>query len=239
MSQMVEGDLIQPDDTVAIAAVDMREYNHPAEEVLYNHTFEALLDVELGKRGFVKFQPYSANCITTYKARKNSGRRPLDQIFLHVLHCTQSSGRALGTARYFTSPAAGGSTQYVNDDNECYRCLRDDQIPQGAPGANYHGLHYEQVGYVSWGKYIWSRKHRRTINRTAWKVARDCKRYGNPPRWCNEVALRAGKHGITDHATCTKAFGGDHTDPGPNYPRALFLSLVKTFYVAIKVGRLA
>lgn len=231
--------MIHPDDTAAVAAVDMLEYKHPAEEIIHNLTFEALLDEELSARGAVKFQPYSAACKQAYKATKSSGLRPLGEIWLHVIHCTQSNGRALGVARYFSGNVAQGSTQYVNDDNECYRCLRDEQIPWGAPGANYHGLHYEQVGFVSWSKFLWSRKHRRTVCRTAWKVARDCKRYGNPPRWLKESALRAGKHGITDHATCTRAFGGSHTDPGPNYPRALFMSLVRASYAVIKIRRIA
>lgn len=235
----VDGVLIGPEDWDQIAAVDMLEYKHAAEEVIHNFTFEALLDEERGVRGVVRFQPYGADCNTSYHARKFSGRRPLGVIGIHIIHCTQSTGRALGVARYFAGATAGGSTQYVIDDNECYRCLRDDQIPWGARGANYRGQHYEQVGFVSWSKFFWSRTHRRTINRTAWKVARDCKRYGNPPKWLNEAQLRGGERGISDHATCTRAFGGDHTDPGPNYPRALFMSLVKSFYVVIKVGRLA
>lgn len=239
-TQHIDGPIIEPDDFAKIAAVDMLEYTHPSETVVQNLTLEALLEEEVGVRGVVKFQPLSAPCNSTYHAVKSSGRRPLSVIDLHVIHCTQSSGRALGVARYFTTSNAGGSTQSVNDDNECYRCLRDDQIPWGAPGANYHGLHYEQVGFVTWSKFLWSRTHRRTIARTAWKVARDLKRYGNRPVWLTEEKLRAGeRRGITDHATCSKVFGGDHTDPGPNWPRALFMSLVKTFYVTIKIGRIA
>ena len=229
------GPLIQPSDKEAIAAVDQIEYDHPAPHEI--HEIHRKLEAKLPA---VKFMPYSANCKTDFHAYHSSGRRPLSVINLHVIHCTQSDpGTARAIASYFSTSGAGGSTQYVLDDFSCYRCLQDWQIPWGAPGANYRGLHYEQCGWASWTQFLWSKTHRRTMLRCAWKVARDCKRYGNAVRWLTDAQLKAGESGITDHNTCSRVFGGTHTDPGPGYPRRLFMTFVRTFYVTIKVARIA
>jgi len=234
------GPLILPHEAEKIAEVDALEYAHPPEQIIANFLFE--LEQERGLMGIAlpKFKPYSAACNQEFRAVKSSGTRPLSQIKHHVIHCTQSDpGTARAIARYFSTPSAGGSTQYVLDDYDCYRTLPDWVICWGAPGANYNGLHYEQCGWAHWTQFIWSRTHRRTLLRTAWKVARDCKRYGNRVRWLTDDQLRRHEDGITDHNTCSRVFGGSHYDPGKGWPRKLFMGFVRTFYVSIKVARIA
>ena len=68
-----------------------------------------------------------------------------------------------------------------------------------------------------------------TLERAAYKTALHCDRFGIPPVFCNAADLEAGRPGITTHVECSTAFGGSHWDPGPGWPRSLFMSYVKRY----------
>lgn len=217
---------IQPGDLEAIAEVDKIEYKHPP-----------LIELDKHERSFLTaslaVDDVSANCHTDFHAYHNSGRRPLSVIDLIVMHSTEG-GTSRSVARYFKEPSSGGSTQLVVDDYSCYRCLADSEIPWGAPGANYHGFHIEQCGYARWTQVLWSKTHRKTLLRAAYKAAYHCRRYGLKTRFLTATNLKAGmRNGITTHQECSVAFGGDHHDPGTGWPRVLFMTMVKGFYVAL------
>lgn len=167
-------------------------------------------------------------CNTTYRAYHTSGKRNLADIRIIVIHDTEG-GTAESIARYFSTPSSGGSTHLVVDDNYCYRCLRDDDIPWGAPGANLNGFHIEQCGFARWTNIIWS-KHRKTLERAAYKTALHCRKYGIPPYFIVADELKHGKSGVTTHAEVSKAYGGTHTDPGPGWPRYYFMRRVRSWY---------
>jgi hypothetical protein len=226
----VVAQLIQPHEAEKIAAVDEIENQHPMRVQLESE-YRALTRT-------ASFKAISTACNRSYRAVKNSGRRPLSVIDLMVIHCTQGF-TAEAAASWFKNKLAMGSAHKVSDDNECFSCLDDDQIPWGAPGANYHGMHFEQAGYVTWTQVLWSRKHRNTVKRTAYKVALHCKKYGVRRRWLVAKQLAAGiRDGITDHMQCTLAFGGNHTDPGLTYPRKLFMFFVHFYYLRVRVRRI-
>jgi hypothetical protein len=219
MTNIIE---IQPDDTAAIAAVDKIECKHPTLTELQTH--------ERSLAAVAHSEPIAADCHFTYPAAHSSGHRPLRVINLIVIHDTEG-GTAQSNASYFKLKTSGGSTQLVVDDNSCYRCLRDNQIPWGAPGSNYTGLHIEQCGYAKWTATVWSKKHRKTLLRAAYKTAYNCRKYGITPRFLTAANLKAGmKNGITTHRECSLAFGGTHVDPGVGWPRTLFMTFVKGFY---------
>lgn len=227
--------LIKPENIELIKQVDAIEGEHADRETL--------VAADLRARSFASIEelaatPISADCDGKFVARHSSGIRPLSQISLHIIHCTQGP-TALAAASWFANPNSKGSAQYCIDNEHCFRTLRDRDVAWGAPGANYHGQHYEMAGYVTWSQAIWSKTHRRTLLRCAWKVARDCKRYGNPVKWLSVDDLKAGKKGISDHNSCSKAFGGNHTDPGPNFPRAIFMTMVRMYYASLKIRRAA
>ena len=176
----------------------------------------------------------SAACNTKYKARKSSGTRPDSAVKWVVLHDTEG-GTAESIARYFASSAAGGSAHLVVDDDDCYRCLTNSQVPWGAHGANYHGFHIEQCGYARWDTATWL-KHIRTLRRAAYKTALHCKRFGIPVRYVDHRGLQAGKSGITTHAECSKAFppNDGHHDPGTGWPRAVFMGMVRAYRLGMR-----
>lgn len=181
-------------------------------------------------------------CRTDYPAYHHSGDRKPASIRYIVLHDTEG-GTAESIARYFMTPASGGSSNIVVDDFRCYRPLLDHVIPWGAPPLNTHGFHIEMCGYAAWSRSRWL-LHRQTIRRAAYKAAVRCKWYKIPPRLLDARALKkdygetfqevfqrgplAG--GITTHAAISEAFGETaHTDPGDGFPIDVFMKYLQGF----------
>jgi len=62
------------------------------------------------------------------------------------------------------------------------------------------------------------------------QCARDAKKWGIPIRKLSVEQVRSGVKGFCGHADITRAFPADrgsHTDPGPNFPWADFIGMVK------------
>ena len=169
-----------------------------------------------------------------YKASRTSGTRKTSSITLIVWH-DEEAGTARSSALFFHDPrlpkngGPAGSAHLTVDDNECYRCLANEDIPWGAPGANEQGFHIEQAGFAKWSAVIW-RKHVNTLRRCAYKTALHCKQFGIPVVFLTAADLKAGKSGITTHREVSKAFGGDHSDPGPFYPVPLVMWFTRRYY---------
>lgn len=161
------------------------------------------------------------------RARHNSGPRDLSRIRLVVMHDTEG-GTARSVAAYFASQGSRASTHWAVDEDRAVRCLPDDIVPWGAPGANQDGIHIEQCGYARWSRLEWFR-HQATLKRAAWVAAKACVKYGIPPRWLTDRELADHvTEGLTTHAQVSKVFrGSDHTDPGPHFPKGYFILLVK------------
>lgn len=221
--------LITPKNYRAIEEADSKELVHPSVDEIVEHERKMTIATKA-----TKVEPISTDCHFTFRAVHYSGTRPLNVITLIVMHSTEG-GTSRSNASWFAERASGGSTQIVVDDFSCYRCLTDAQVPWGAPGANYNGFHIEQCGYARWHTSLWSKTHRRTLMRAAYKAAFHCRRYGISPRFLTSTNLKHGmRNGITTHAECTKAFGGTHTDPGAGWPRALFMTMVKGYYLKLR-----
>lgn len=169
----------------------------------------------------------TASCRRDFLRQPLDGHRPLSAVKWIVIHDTEG-GTAEGIARFFEHNSSG-YTHLVVDDAACYRSLDNNAIPRGAHGANTAGFHIEQCGFARWSTVIWQ-KHRMTMERAAFKTAVHCWRFGIPPVFIKADGLRAGRKGVTTHAECTKAFGGDHTDPGPFWPRWWFMRRVNSYY---------
>jgi hypothetical protein len=179
--------------------------------------------------------PIAADCLTTFRASKDSGHRGLAEVRLIVMHDTEG-GTAKSVARYFASDKAEGSAHLVVDEDACYRCLPNNVVSWSAPGANTTGFHIEQVGFARWSAPVWI-NHLKTLNRAAYKAAFHCLLFGIPPVWITATGLRRGGEGVTSHAEVTKAFGGTHTDPGPLWPRTFFMGRVRSYYdAAVNAG---
>jgi hypothetical protein len=182
-----------------------------------------------------KRRPLRTPCDRSYTAYRNSGTRPLTAVTLIVMHDTEG-GSASEIARYFSLHEEGvqGSAHLVVDDKDCFRCLRDFDIPWGAPGANKQGFHIEQCAFAYWNPLLW-RRHMWMLRRAAYKTALHCHKFHIPPHFVRAHGLARGMAGITTHAEVTKwqqSIGqpGNHTDPGRGWPRILFMTLVRRYY---------
>lgn len=186
----------------------------------------------------------SADC-TRKQAAHDSGIRPLTVVKWIVLHSTEGA-TAAGAAGWFANPASEGSAHLVVDNNECYRCLDNNQIPWAAAGggnvpggsANYCGFHIEQAGYAKWTRKDWL-VHDAMLRRGAYKAAVHAKLFGIPLRWVGPVGLRLGRKGFTTHRDISYAWPvqarpyGFHTDPGKSFPKDVFLAYARSYSVAL------
>lgn len=166
------------------------------------------------------------------RAAHDSGPRRAGDIRLIVVHSTEG-GTAESVARFFHTTAQA-STQLVVDEHECYRCLPDLYVPWGAPGANTHGLHIEHCGYAAWTRDEWL-AHPAMLARSAAKCALWAYHYRIPRRFLTVEQLMAGKRGFVTHADCSIAFppNDGHHDPGPGFPKADYMRLVRKFYAQL------
>jgi hypothetical protein len=170
------------------------------------------------------------------RAKHDSGPRKAARIRHVVVHSTEG-GTAASVAAFFATTARA-STQLVADEVECYRCVPDLVIPWGAPGVNTTGLHVEHCGFARWTRDEWL-AHDATLRRSAAKAAFWCWTFGIPRRWLTVAELRAGRAGFCRHVDASRAFRArdPHTDPGPGFPRDVYLAYVREYYAEIRVER--
>ena len=174
-------------------------------------------------------QPIKARCLRDFTAIRTSGTRALSVVRWIVIHSTEGSS-ARSSAQWFTNSQAQGSAHLVVDDIECYRTLKDEVIPWGAPGANTMGWHLELSGKAAWTRSQWL-DHKKTLRRGAFKAALMAKELDIPVDVLNASEIRQGRKGFVTHALCTEAFrtAGGHSDPGGNFARDTFMEMARTF----------
>jgi hypothetical protein len=213
-------ELIKPNNRGKIAAVNMIEATHPPLEELVKSELKAIT-------GPKKIMPIAGNCDTRFHAKHYSGKRPLDQIWWVVIHCTEG-GTALAAARWFENPQSQGLRTCVLTT----RFATAPSMTMKSRGCSWFQLQRISSSRLAMlgTRLVWSKTHRLTIQRAAFKTAHRCKLYKIPVQFCTAAMLKSKIQGITTHMECTKAFGGNHTDPGAHWPRAYFMSLVRRYY---------
>ena len=167
-----------------------------------------------------------------YHAVHKSGTRSLSAIWWIVLHdmeVTAYNTAAESVGSYFEQKSSGGSTNYGDDNNSIQQYLADSVIPWGAPNANTHGLHVEQMGKATWSRKEWLDKAAGTLDNTAWLLAKKSKQLGIPLTTLTDAQLKAGHKGVTTHRQCTRVFGGTHTDPGTGFPLDVVMAQARKY----------
>ena len=185
-----------------------------------------------------------ANCTVGPRAANDSGPRRARDIRVIVIHSAEAADSlggdtsAEGVANYFSRPTTKASTQLAVDRDSCVRMLPDLIIPWGASGANSDGLHVEICGYAKWSNAEWLQR-RSMLQRAAYRVARWCWQYDIGSKWLSNKQLANGTaRGLTTHAQVNEVFKrGTHWDPGPGFPRDVFLRLVKEYLEEIRAAR--
>jgi len=150
-------------------------------------------------------------------------------IVLHAMQAPERLTTAEGTANYFASTSVKASAHFSCDADSTVQSVRIRDIAYGAPGANRLSIHVEQAGYSEQSAADWSDAYSQRMLReqVAPLVAQLVKASGIPIRFVDAAALKRGERGITTHNECSKAFGGDHWDPGGAYPMFQLLDLAR------------
>jgi N-acetylmuramoyl-L-alanine amidase-like protein len=157
-----------------------------------------------------------------------SGNKPIHRV---VIHCTVSPcepGGARNIAAYFRSRSAGGSAHYVVDPAETVQAAYDSLVCWHSP-PNSHSLGIELCDPMTGSGRRWKdRRHQDMLGRAAKLTAQLCLAYDVPIRRLDPADLRAGKHGICGHDDVSDAFKqSSHWDPGPAFPWAQFMVMVR------------
>ncbi len=173
--------------------------------------------------------PYS------FKQAKHYRKGRVSKIKYAVVHATVNKESASGTGaeaiqQYFATSDRVASAHVTVDQNSKARSVHDWDTAYASKNFNANGLHVEIYGMPDQTRAQWLDPiSKATLLRAAEVVADWCLRYGLLQSYVSLADLKAGRGtGITFHADCDKAVPSTgHWDPGPNFPRDVFLQMVK------------
>lgn len=154
-------------------------------------------------------------------------------IVVHDMEAGESSTRAESTATYFATLTDGRSvsSHYCVDSDSVVQCvlLKDTAHTTGGNPGNPRGINWELAGFARQTRAEWLDPFGLAMfARMAPIVRADAARFGIPLQRRTVAELKAFKPGITSHNDIREAFGGTtHTDPGPNFPWDVFLSMMR------------
>lgn len=158
-----------------------------------------------------------------------------------VIHYTAGAERntsAEDGAVYDQHRTDGTSTHYFVDSDSVVQCVLTKNRGNAArTKGNRLGIQYELCGTAQTRAQWLDPASLATLKNAARQVARDCRKYGIPVRRLSATETRRawtdfpdGPKGIVGHIDCTNAYpedGGDHTDPGLQFPWDDFLDMVR------------
>ncbi len=160
-----------------------------------------------------------------------------------VVHYTAGAERSTSAedgAAYDQRRTDGTSCHYFVDSDSVVQCVRTTDRSNSAFGkGNRLGIHYEFCGTAQTRAQWLDLASRATIRNAARQMARDAHRYEIPIRRLSAAETRAawysfpaGPKGIVGHGDVTNAYpedGGDHTDPGKDFPWDVLLADINEF----------
>ncbi len=158
--------------------------------------------------------------------------RKVRLIVVHTMEAAEKGETAESCARYFQTVEKPVSAHYCLDNNSVVQCVQTKDIAYCAPGANKDGIHLEHAGFARQTVSEWLDAYSKAmLELSAELVGRILlPKFDIPCQWLSPADIKAGQKGITSHWNITKAYpelGGSHTDPGPYFPVALYLDMVR------------
>jgi N-acetyl-anhydromuramyl-L-alanine amidase AmpD len=162
-------------------------------------------------------------------------------VMFSVIHYTAGSERATSAedgAAYDARRTDGTSTHQFHDRDSTIDCVYSwNRANAARRWGNRLGIQHELCGTAQTREQWLDPASYGTLQQAARWVAEDCRKYNLPVRRLTVKETRRamteypnGPRGIVGHVDCTLAFpedGGDHTDPGKDFPWDIFLPMVQ------------
>lgn len=162
-----------------------------------------------------------------------ANRSPEDimYIVIHDMEVTEDSmTSAEGVGNFFNGPnSSRGSAHYGVDQDSIVQYVEDHDVAWGAPNVNNNGLHFEHAGYARQSRDEWlDEASLNILKRSAVLTRRKADACGIQLKHLSDDELKAGNvKGFIGHADASRVLGGgDHWDPGPDFPWDVYMNLV-------------
>jgi len=152
----------------------------------------------------------------------------------------EPTGAASGCAQYFSTLDRTASAHYCVDEKEIWQSVYDADTAYGTPGiavgpgipgsfsTNDYALHIEHGGSALQTAAMWGDNYSQAMLRLSARLtAQKAKKYGITVKHLTNNEITSGVSGFVGHDQMTALFGGDHTDPGVNFPWDDYIQMVK------------
>lgn len=204
-------------------------------------TLASALD-ELARRQSSPSTLVSIDAFVQAKGFNRANRDVVHWIVLHTMEASEKGTTAEAVAEYFRTTDKG-SAHFCIDVDSVVGCVRLEDIAWGAPGANRYGAHLEHAGFARQTAAEWQDDYSQAMlaRSAAVAVQRIQTRFGMPTQFIDRDKLKAAKkildagqklpdglRGVTTHHEVSQAFKlSTHYDPGPHFPMAQYLELMR------------
>ncbi len=157
--------------------------------------------------------------------------RPVRILVIHTMENSEKPSQAENVARWFAGASApNASAHYCVDASSTVQCVRDGDEAWHAPGANGDGIGIEHAGTAAQTPDAWHDEYSvLVLLRSAKLAAALCLRHDIPATLLTPLEIRdPSARGLCGHVDISKAFGGTHWDPGPNFPWSMYLAAIRS-----------
>jgi len=175
---------------------------------------------------------------------KVANRIAIDLVVIHAMEYPERAKSAEWCAGFFRNPMGRdkngmpvpvvASAHYSVDASEIWQSVLEKDIAQHAGLVNGYSIGIEHAGYSGQSAAEWRDAYSTAmLERSAALVADICRRYSIPVRRLTGEDIRRGeRRGICGHVDVTHGlYAGDgHWDPGPAFPWAWYLDLVRSHF---------
>ena len=130
---------------------------------------------------------------------------------------------------YFDDPGSAVSSHVANDaEGNDARYVRDRRKAWTQVAFNPVSLSIEQIGSTAYRRRNWLVNRLPQLEDTARWIAHWHRKWGIPIRRAEVSGASVVEPGVATHRQLGRP-GGDHSDPGPNYPFAYVLRLARSY----------